>query len=126
MAEQIGRRSFEPWNFCQSLGGMKISYLRENLSAGFAKRVQREISLVPFSKLLERPSVRITSTTDLDRLQHTTSPQLRQNLFRVELPGVLRLVRLDASDVMDIGVVDRIHQICKRVLEDGTERRFPG
>ena len=50
---------------------------------------------------------------------------MTQNHRTVELPSSLRLVGLDASNVVDIGVVDGLHQFDKGRLEDTTERGLP-
>jgi hypothetical protein len=52
----------------------------------------------------------ITSGADANGLKHTTRAQLLDNTLRVVAKGLFGVVWLDATDVVRLGAVERVHQ----------------
>ena len=91
--------------------------------SGPLRRVNEHV--VSQGELLVGPPRWIASTTNTDCLEYTASTELAKNHGTLELPRLLGLVGLDASDIVHISAIDCAHQFDKRGLENASQSRLP-
>ena len=80
--------------------------------------------LVALSELLEEDPVGEPQSADPDSLQDSVATELIEDQLSGDLPGLLLVVRDDATDEVGLSGAQRVHQLVELLLREEGERQL--